>query len=261
MPSSEYLRRRILKASSLVLIGFSGCQSATGPTESPVGGGNRTAQSPSTTPSPGENSAADGETNIASLSVQDYVVYLLSGAHPHVHRRANTQYVIVRVQSTTEDREVQNRLSLTLDTESMVRAERQPVAFENETADIAFAVPKSQTYDSGRLLIDGSAARSLSTATLNRLNNPPVFDVSNGTVLPEELHAGTTTDGIVQFAVQNAGEGTGAFAASPSGNYVSGSTTVTGTVEVGERRQFEATTTVVGSGDAATVRLDWGTDQ
>lgn len=261
VPFSKYPRRRILKAGSLTLIGLAGCISDAAPTESTGSGGNGTTTSPSTTTTHSGNSPAEVETSIASLSVLDYVVYPLAGAHPHVHRQANTQYVVVRVQATAEERTLQNRLSLTLDSESMPFAEQQPVSWRNETVDIAFAIPKSQTYDRGRLLIDGEAVHSLSTATLDRLNNPPVFEVSNVTVSPEELRARENTEAMVQFYVRNTGAGTGEFAASLSGNYVSGSNTVTGRVEIGERRRFEARTTVVGNGDAATARLDWGTDQ
>lgn len=239
MPSSAYPRRRILKTSSLLLIGLAGCQSGATPTES----------------------TGDDSTRITALSVQDYVVYPLSGTHPHVHRRAKTQYIIVSVHPATEDRSIWNHLSLTLNAESMLLANQQPVPWENDTADVAFAIPKSATYDSGRVLIDGKEVHSLSTATLNRLNNPPVFAVSNVSVSPEEIQAGVTTDARVEFDVRNTGEASGEFAASLSGNYVSGSHTVTGTVEANGRRQFDATTTVVGSGDTALVRLDWGADQ
>lgn len=261
MSHKEYSRRYTLQAGSLTLIGLAGCLSGSTPDESPAGRTDETSQQPSTTSTPTGTNATDGETGIASLSVKDYVIYPLAGNHPHVHRRENTQYVIVRVQTTTEEQTLRNQLTLTLDSESMPLAEQQPVTWENETVDVAFAVSKSTTYDSGRVVIDGVSSHSLATATLNRLNNPPVFEVSNVTVSPDELQPSENTDATVQFSVHNTGGGTGEFAASLSGNYVSGSNTVTGSVEAGKQRQFDATTAVVGDGDAATVRLDWGTDQ
>jgi hypothetical protein len=241
MPAGTEPRRRILQTTALTLVGLAGCGSTTAPTDSRSDDGT--------------------EITLASVTVQDYVSYPLAGVHPHVHRQAETQYVIVRVHTSTDDTQLSDRLTCRLDGESMPLADQQPVPWANETTDIAFAVPKTTTYDSGRVLLDGDAVHTLATEAVDRLNTPPVFAVSNVRVAPDELQAGERTEATVQFEVHNTGQGPGEFAASLRGNALSGSNTVTGTVDTGDRRQLDATTPVAGEGDAAQVRLDWGTDQ
>ena len=246
MVAREHTRRGILKTGTLVAAGLAGCLSSDSPTDPPGG-----------------ETAGDsaGEGGIASLSVRDYVIYPLAGVHPHVHRRADTQYVIVRVRAETDERTLRRRLSLTLDGAEMSLAERQPVPWQNETGDVAFAVPKSTTYNSGRVQVERAGARPLSAQTLARLNNPPAFAVGTVTASPEEIPVDEEREATVQFDVENTGNGAGEFAASLSGNYTSGASTLTRAIEAGEQRRVETTTAVVGSGDTASLRLDWGTDQ
>lgn len=236
----------MLRTGTLVAVGLAGCLSRDSPTD----------------PSGGEaDGDAAGDGGIASLSVRDYVIHPLAGVHPHVHRRADTQYVTVRVRAETDERTLRRRLSLTLDGAEMPLAERQPVPWQNKTGDVAFAVPKSTTYDDGRVRTGGTAAQSLSARTLARLNNPPTFAVGTVTASPEAIPVDEEREATVQFDVENTGDGAGEFAASLSGNYASGASTLTRAIEAGEQRRVEATTTVVGSGDTASLRLDWGTDR
>jgi len=60
--------------------------------------------------------------------------------------------------------------------------------------------------------------------------------------------------------VTNTGEGRGTFGASLSGNFLSGSETVTATLDAGGKRTVTGSTKVIGEGEEATVRLDWGSD-
>ena len=95
--------------------------------------------------------SADGETSatqarIVSVSVSDFIQYPLAGVHPHVHNRANVQYVVVGVEAsstTTEPRAIRERLGLTLDDVAMGVAIEQPIEWRGETVDVAFAVPKA----------------------------------------------------------------------------------------------------------------------
>lgn len=169
--------------------------------------------------------------------------------------------MIVRSNSSRSQRTLRNRLTLTLDGDPAPLADRQPAGFETDTVDVAFAVSKSETYDSGRVLHEQAERRSLSASTLDRLNNPPVFEVSNPTVSPDEIEAGARTDATVRFEVHNTGDGSGTFGASVSGNLVSGSATMTATLDSGTHREVSTSTPITGDGDAATVQLDWGTEE
>jgi len=237
-------RRTLLASAASGLAAVAGC--ITGATDDD--GGTPTDGSP---PTSGQ---------VAALTVSDFVTYPLSGTHPHVHRRANTQYVIVRVDTTRSADAVRNGLTLELDGETQPLADQQPVPWERETVDVAFAVPKDITVQQGRVLLDGTRLRSLSEETLVRLNNPPAFDVTDLSVAPSELRAGERTLATVTCTVTNAGAARGTFGASLTGNFLSGSKTVTETIDPGEQRAVTGSVEVIGEGEEATVRLDWGTD-
>lgn len=221
---------------------------------------------PSPEPSPGtgtgtETEVSGGTARVASLSVADYVLYPLSGTHPHVHRRARTQYVVVRLDASFPRESIRKRVTLELDGDAMSFAERQPVPWRHDTVDLAFAVPKTERFEGGRVLFDRTELRSLSEATIERLNTPPVFEVSGPSVSPNEIGAGERTSATVRFDVSNTGDWRGTFGASLTGNFLSGSNTVTATLDAGARREITAAVRIVGEGDEATVRLDWGTDE
>jgi hypothetical protein len=279
MPSESLSRRRLLSACSGTLAALAGCLSTgdTGPpgtaSKSPSESGTgrppgtaagvtgTTVGDNGTTPATGTNPAptADGPT-VASLSVRDFFQYALSGTHPHVHRRADTQYVFVRVRSPAGPETVRRRLSLTLDGDPVDTADREPVPWLHDTVDVAFAVSKRRTYDRGELGYDGRPLRSLSPETIARLNDPPVFAVSALSVSPAALDAGERTTAIVRFTLADSGSGRGRFGASLKGNWVSGSNLVTATLDADTSREITARTTVVGEGSQARVRLDWGVD-
>lgn len=204
---------------------------------------------------------ADGTVRVADVSVADFLTYALSGTHPHVHRRAGTQYVVVRADGSAPPESVRDRLTLELDGEAVPLAERQPVPWDNETVDLAFAVPKGPTIASGRVLVDGSERLELPRATIERVNTPPLFEVSTPSASPAEVGAGERTDATVRFGLANTGEGAGTFGASLEGNALSGARTVTATLSPGAERAVRASTRIVGTGEEATVRLDWGSGE
>ena len=192
------------------------------------------------------------------MSVADFVVYPLSGTHPHVHRRPGTQYVVVRLDTSVSDRTVRDRLTLELDGEEPPLASRQPVPWETPTVDVAFAVSKDATHDGGRLLFDDETLGTLPSDAAERLNTPPVFEVGEPSLSPDEVAAGARATATVEVGVRNVGDGAGTFGASLSGNYVSGSNTVTRRIDAGAAATVSASTRIVGEGEAATVGLDWG---
>jgi hypothetical protein len=248
MPSDRLSRRRLLGTLSLGAV--AGCLSDADRSGSPT-----TSSSSSATPSP---DTADGTLRIASLSVADFVLYALVGAHPHVHRRADT---LVRADTSLSPDEVRERLTLELDGESASLAERQPVPWERETVDLAFAVSKSRTVDAGRVLFDGTVLRTLSPTTVERLNAPPVFEVGEPSVSPSEIAAGDRVDATVRVAVANTGTGAGTFGASLGSSYLSGSRTLTTTLDPGAERDLTGSIPIVAGEDPPTVRLDWGTNE
>lgn len=255
MPSHPISRRRLLASSAVALGSFAGCVSEPG---------SSTASSPTPSSSPDERTPTgtgvdDGTLRVDSLTVADFVLYALAGTHPHVHRRADTQYVIVRAATSLSEETVRTRLTLELDGDSVPLAERQPVPWEREAVDLAFAVSKATTVESGRVLFDGVALRSLAASTVERLNAPPVFEVGEPSVSPTEIEAGAQVDAAVSVDVTNAGEGAGTFGASLGSSYLSGSRTLTTTLDAGETGDLTGTIAITGGDDAPTVRLDWGT--
>ena len=148
-----------------------------------------------------------------------------------------------------------------LDEQTVPLANRQPVPWERDTVDFAFAVPKNGTFDRGQVVFEQSELRSLSESTISRLNNPPVFELSNISASPSEILAGKRRTATVQFDLANIGDGRGTFGASLKGNFVSGANTVTETLDSGGRREISASTEIAGEGEEATVRLDWGSDE
>lgn len=241
MPSTPLSRRRLLASSAVTLGSLAGCLS----------------ESDSSTPS---SPTDDGTLRIDSLSVADFVLYPLAGTHPHVHRRAGTQYVVVGAATSLSPDAVRERLTLELDGEPASLASRQPVPWERETVDVAFAVPKAVTVETGRLLFDGSVVRSLEASTVARLNAPPVFEVGEPSVSPAEIVAGASVDATVRVGVANVGDGRGTFGASLGSSYLSGSRTLTATLDAGAERDVSGSIRIAGD-DAPTVRLDWGTDE
>lgn len=247
MPS----RRDAIHAAVLALTGFAGC---TGDPGSPT----PTNSSPeSGSPSPSDS----GAVQLAALSVADFVLYPLAGTHPHVHRRAGHQYVVVRIEGGADPDRTREQLSLELDGEPVALAERQPVPWANETVDVAFAVSKDRTTETGSLTFDGTTLRTLGSATVERLNTPPVFEVGTPSVSPSEIQAGEQVEATVEVGLSNVGDGPGTFGASLTGNYVSGSNTITQTLDAGATTSVSEVVTIAGEGEDARVRLDWGADE
>jgi len=252
-------RRRLLGASAAALGSLTGCLSTdeSPATERRPTATETTTQSTDETATPTQSAES---SRVEGLSVADYILYPLASVHPHVHSEANTQYVVVRLRADSSDRAAEG-LSLVLDGEPVSRAERQPVPWTNDTDDIAFAVSKSETVEQGAVLVDGTSHWSLRDETITRLNNPPVFELSDHSLTPTALSPDEAADATVRFTVSNTGSGSGTFGASLSGNFLSGSNTVTETVDAGSQQELNPSVRVVGSGDEATVNLDWGTDE
>ena len=256
MALQPYSRRRFLAASLPTVVGAAGCVSETPGTA--TDSDSEPEQSPDPTP---DSPTAAGDVRVVDSSVADFVLYPLSGTHPHVYRRAGMQYVVARIATEMEWGAVSDRLALELDGESASLAERQPVSWDHDDVVVAFAVAKARTIERGTVRFDGETLRTLSAETVTRLNNPPVFDVSNPTVSPTGVEAGETVSGTVTFTLSNEGDGPGTFGASLKGNYVSGANTVTATLEAGAKREVSASVKLYGEGDEARVRLDWGADE
>jgi hypothetical protein len=248
--SSSLSRRRLLASSAVTLGVLAGCA-----------GSESSASSSPSADEPASTDTGDGPLRVDSLSVADFVLYPLAGNHPYVHRQAGTQYVIVGAATSLAADAVRERLTLDLDGESAPLASRQPVPWERETVDLAFAVPKAATVETGRLLFDGSVVRSLAAATLARLNAPPVFEVGEPSVSPTEIAAGASVDATVRVDVANVGDGRGTFGASLGSSYLSGSRTLTATLDAGTERELTGSIRITGDDDAPTVRLDRGTDE
>jgi hypothetical protein len=283
MPSTDVSRRRALTAGCLVLAGLAGCLANgvdSGPNATPTESSPDTTEtgdsgtSISETDGTGTNTTekndggtgtqATNELPVTDVAVSDFIEYPLAGVHPHVHARPDVQYVVVRVDSSLDDERVRDRVSLQLDESAVQLADRQPVPWEQST-DLAFAVPKDEQYETGRVVDGGTTVLSLSSTTLDRLNHPPRFRVSDLGVSPAELPAGQQTTATVRATVTNDGEGPGTFGASLQGNYTSGSATVTVRLDAGESQELSESLTVVGGdggdGDEAVVRVDWGRDE
>lgn len=257
VPSSNHPRRRLLKTGAAALIGLTGCLSE------PPGTQTRSSTletSQSSEPEP-TTRGTDGKISVETVVVADFVLYPLAGTHPHVHRRADTQYVVVRTYTSLSDETVRERLTLDLDGEAAPLASRQPVPWSHETLDVAFAVSKDTTIGYGQVLFDQSKLYSLSATAVERLNNSPVFDVSDLSILPTEIRLGERTRAMVRFSLTNTGDGPGTFGASLKGNFVSGARTVTKTLNAGAEDEVAAPVEIVGEGDEAFVRLDWGSDE
>ena len=90
------------------------------------------------------------------------------------------------------------------------------------------------------MLFDGTTLRALPGTTIDRLNEPPVFAVTDLSVSPDRIRASERTTATVRFTLENTGDGAGTFGASLSGNYLSGSETVTATLEPGAEREVNA---------------------
>lgn len=260
MPSTDVSRRQLLAVGAATVTGLTGCV-ADGPGTDSQSPSPSESKSPTGTPTSTEPNASESETSVASLSVADFFLYPLAGTHPHVHRQANTQYVVVHTSTSLSFDALRDRLVLTLDGDSVPLAERQPVSWETETVDLAFAVSKDGAFDRGNVRFDGTELESLSSSAVDRLNNPPVFEVSEPFVSPDEIGAGERGTATVRFELRNEGEGPGTFGASLSGNLVSGSTTLTATLDSGANREVTGRVEIHGEGDEATVRLDWGSDK
>ena len=247
MRSTRSSRRRLLATGVATLAGLAGCLS--GPSDT----------SPDLSPS--ETDTSSESVSVASLSVADFIVYPLAGDHPHVHRAADTQYVVVSIDTDRDAETVRKRLALELDGETVELASRQPAPWRTETVERAFAVSKARTTGGGRLLSGGLRLTDLSAETVARLNSPPVFEVSEPSVQPAEISADEQTEATVTFGLANTGTGAGTFGASLKGNYVSGAATVTVNLDAESETEAEVSTSIVGDGEEATVRFDWGADE
>lgn len=249
-------RRRLLAAGVAAVAGTAGCASETpGTTTDSPRSTDRTPDTTTATLTP------EHGVELVGLSVADFVVYPLSGTHPHVHRRAGTQYVVVRVATGSEWETVSDALTLELDGEAVPLAERQPVPWDYDGVDVAFAVAKDRQFERGVLRFDGTTLRDLAPETIDRLDNPPEFHVASPSVGLDELRAGEVVSATVTFTLSNDGAGAGTFGASLKGNYVSGAETVTASLEPGAEREVRASVKLHGAGDEAAVRLDWGVDE
>lgn len=245
-------RRRLLAGSVAAITGTAGCSGSTkteadGTTEP----GTESADSPSSTGT---------DSRLVELSVAEFVLYPLSGTHPHVHRTAGHQYVVARLSAEVEHASTE-AVTLELDGDAVGLASRQPVSWRNDTVDVAFAVSKDRTVERGELQLHGSTLRTLSAETISRLNEPPEFELGEPSISAAEVETGETVLATVSFTVANRGDGPGTFGASLSGNYVSGSKLVTASLQPGEERELTPSVRIHGEGDVAHVRLDWGVDQ
>lgn len=266
MPSSNWTRRRLLTGSVGLLVGAGGCLSdppatTEDPTTADATTALQTSDTPRDTPSDTPTGTPTDAVAVTRVTVANHVVYALSGAHPYVYRTPETQYVVVRLSTSLSARRVRSELTLELDGERVSFAGAQPVPWRNETVDLAFAVSKSRDYSTGRLLFGGDTLRRLSTEEIDRLNAPPRFEVSDVSAAPDAVATGEVVDATVEFTVENVGEGAGTFAASLSGNYVSGSATLTVTLTPGDAVTASGTTRIIGETDAAMVSIDWGSGE
>ncbi|MBP1985916.1 hypothetical protein [Halolamina salifodinae] len=247
-------RRRLLVGGVAAVTGTAGCS---GSARTEADGTTEPSPESVDSPSPTGTPAA----RLAELTVAEFILYPLSGTHPHVHRKAGRQYVVVRLSTELDRGAATEAVALELDGEAVGLASRQPVPWRKDTVDVAFAVAKDRTVGSGELQSRGSTLRTLSAETISRLNEPPEFDVGEPSVSPAEIGAVETEQATVSFTVANRGDGAGTFGASLSENYVSGSKLVTASLQPGEERELTPSIRIRGEGDVAHVRLDWGVDQ
>lgn len=203
----------------------------------------------------------EGLPSVASLSVSDFILSSVAGNHRKVHRRTGTQYVTVRLDSSLSTSQIRERLTLTTDDRSVSAAARQPAPWLDDTKDVAFALGKDETIDSGRVLYDRTEIHALSTDALDRVNAPPVFEVSDVSASPDEVSVDGPYEVTVSFTLVNVGEGRGTFGASTKGNVFSGFRTVTETLDAGATRDASTRIEINPGGDSVTVELDRGSDE
>lgn len=208
-----------------------------------------------------ETTATDGAVTVESIEVADFFQYPLSGTHPHVYNAPDRQFVVVRVATRRDRAELLEDLTVSLDGDELGLANRQPVPWSTETVDVAFRVSKDRSATAGSVAYRDDAVHALPDAAIERLNAPPRFSVVEPTLdNPDEIEAGGTLNATVSFDVRNEGAGDGTFGASLSGNYTSGSRTLTAAVAAGETATVSETVRIRGSGDEARVVLDWGVE-
>lgn len=254
-------RRAVLAASSALLIGSAGCldDATRVPADS----------TPVTTTDPGHTDpdttdsepTATGPVAVENVRVQNHYVYLLASTHPRVARAAGHQYVIVAVSGGKTSSGDLEGLSLALDGERYPRSERS--AYASGTYPVAaFAVPLDVSVDAGRIERGDRTLRTLDAAEIRRLNEPPVFEVSDVSA-PGYLD-GTDADVPLEisFTVENVGDGSGTFVADAGTSTLSGWRTVRVTVPPGESVTETTTVTIYGASTTeATAYLSWGSDE
>ena len=251
-------RRNVLTAGVGTFIMGAGCTSSgtkpeTAPTPSAsspkTSTDRRSDQSPTSPPSTNSStSQPTGETtqteglpiSLTSVAVQNYVIYPLSSTHPTVHRQPDTQYVILKTETSMTQQEVREHLEIRVNGNAVPLANRQPVQWQTDTFDVAFALSKTQDVTNGSVLFNGTEIQPLSEPVIERLNKPPQFEVSETVVSPQEIQAGTTETARLEIAVANTGEGPGTLAASLSGG-ASGSKELFVTVDPGDQAWVQAT--------------------
>jgi len=279
MDRSRVTRRNVLTAGVALFVMGSGCTSGepeTTPqpssTSTETVTDRHTLHSPTEVPPPSTRSSPSqpttGETtqtegppiSVTSVAVQNYVVYPLSSTHPTVHRQPGTQYVILKTEALITHQEVREHLDIRVNGEALPLADRQPVQRQTDTFDVAFALSKTQDVTNGDVLFNGTEVQSLSEPVIERLNNPPRFEISETVVSPQQIRAGTTETARLEVEVANTGEGPGTFAASLSGR-ASGSKELFVTVDPGDQTWVSGIVEIAGVGEEATLHLDWGSDQ
>lgn len=254
--------RRALLASVAGLSLFGGCLSestpGSDPPDNPQSTRPPTSDEPPSTDDPG-TTVSDGTVRVESIEVADFFEYALAGSHPHVHNAAETTFVLVSVATRRDEDAIRSDLSVTLDGEELQPATRQPVPWERDTVDLAYRVSKDREVGAGRVAFQGTTLAELPASAIETINEPPRFSVANLRVVrPAELEAGASGEATVAFDVTNEGPGDGTFGASVKGNAISGATTVTAPVDAGTTLEVTGSSYVGGSGDAATVTVDWG---
>lgn len=173
-------RRRLLAGSVLAATGVGAGYSSRSPrsdvtagTPADGSGEERTEPTDTETATAGESPSGD-LPEVLGVAVTDFVQYPLSGTRSHVYGRADTQYVVVRVARAGRDpQELRDGLTLTFGGPTAPLAARQPVPWRRETVDVAFAVSKGRVFERGAVRYRGTVLRTLGSAALDRLNEPP----------------------------------------------------------------------------------------
>lgn len=247
MPS----RRAVL--ATLALTAGAGCSSLPGtgsPQRTTTGATtDRSMTDRTTASSPG----TDSGRSIFGVDVQRSYVGILGGHHMYVRAEPGRQYALVR---TDAEQGTWPNTTVTLDGTAYARRGPSMTLREYETGPSISVVslPLDRSPEAGSVTVGGTT-RELSAETLERLADPPAFEVQS-TSIPESVPRDRHLD--VSLTVAHRGGRDEAFRANVA-NFTSQPTILERRMTAGETATVAASLSVYGDpGTEHRVAFDWG---